>query len=134
MIHSDAEFDVNSNVAIKYGLNLWFDWFTDIQSQKAYQKRTKEEKGGVISDEARRLDKLADQRRSFGRFSTNWKKAKITISCLNTPKFSASSHAFCSLVFWKTKHLWLKDDKLNNRTLMETPYLSETKVSLTRGT
>ena len=44
-MYSNAEFDVNSDFAIKHGLDPWFDWGMDSQSQKAYLKRTQEEKG-----------------------------------------------------------------------------------------
>ena len=44
-MYSDAEFDADSDFAIKRGLNPWSDWVMDSQSQKAYVKRMEEEKG-----------------------------------------------------------------------------------------
>ena len=41
----DAEFDVDSDSAIKFGLNTRFDWFMDSQSQNNHQTTTYVEKG-----------------------------------------------------------------------------------------
>ena len=44
-MYSDAEFDVDSDFAIKRGLNPRVYWFMDSQSQKDHQNTTNEEKG-----------------------------------------------------------------------------------------
>ena len=38
-MHSDAEFDGESDFAIKRGLNPWFDWVTEGQSQNLVKWR-----------------------------------------------------------------------------------------------
>ena len=44
-MHSDAEFDEESDVAIKRGLNVRFDWFTGNQNQIMLQKQSKSSPG-----------------------------------------------------------------------------------------
>ena len=44
-MYPNAEFHADSDFAITHGLNPRFDWVMDSQSQRAYLKRTQEEKG-----------------------------------------------------------------------------------------